>query len=89
MTLTTKQIVLLCGACLLAGWLLAGSANAPSPEPQPRPAVRWIARIARGLLWVALAAEKAPEEPAASVDQFVHAHRRNDAGDTLRFREGW
>jgi hypothetical protein len=85
MNLTTRQMVLMCGACILAGWLFAGTARAPEPEPapQPRPAIRWIARIARGLLWMALVAEP----PPAEASQFVHAHGAGD--DALRFREGW
>ena len=47
---------------LVVGYWLASS-NDITPKPADRPVVRWIARAARSLLWVALLAEKPPEEP--------------------------
>jgi hypothetical protein len=47
---------------LVVGYWLASSHDI-TPKPADRPVVRWIARAARSLLWVALLAEKPPEEP--------------------------
>lgn len=84
----TRKLVLICAACFAFGLFMAGESTAPEiPRPENRPALRWIARIAKTFLWVALAAEKPPaDEPPA---QLVHAHRQTDGSETLQFREGW
>ena len=84
----TRKLVLICAACVALGWFMAGTAGGPEPtRPENRPALRWIARIAKTFLWVALAAEKPPaDEPPA---QLVHTNRQTDGSETLQFREGW
>lgn len=55
-----------------AGWWTS-SRPAPAPGPADRPVVRWIARAAKSLLWVALVAEPPPAEPRvvhARVDRY-------------------
>jgi hypothetical protein len=49
-----------------AGWWTS-SRPAPGPGPQDRPVLRWIAKAAKNLLWVAVFVEPAPPEPPAAV----------------------
>lgn len=57
-----------------AGWWTS-SRPAPAPGPGDRPVLRWIAKAAKNLLWVAVFVEPAPPEPAARV---VHARVDRD-----------
>ena len=73
-------------AAFAVGW---GMADAPkTPEPAAaRPVVRWIASMAKRLLWVALVAEKPPEPQPENV-----AKSRAIGGDgypILDNAEGW
>jgi hypothetical protein len=60
MTLTPKQLALLCLVCMSAGWWLSSSPSSPvNPTPAPdRPVLRWLAKAAKNLLWIALIAEE-------------------------------
>ena len=86
MTLTNRQLVILCLACMAAGWWLSSSPASPvNPTPQPdRPVLRWIARTAKTFLWVALVAEKPPEEV-----HYVHARVGDDGQPLLDHSRGW
>lgn len=88
MTLTNRQLALICFVCLAAGWWLARSPSSPvNPNPVPdRPVLRFIARAAKSFLWIALVAEKPPAEP-----QYVHAHARigADGEPMLDHSQGW
>lgn len=55
------------------GYWISSTPIAPHPwQPQhDRPVLRWIARAAKGLLWIAVFAEPAP--PAVQDRQLVHA----------------
>lgn len=74
-TLSKSRLAFVCLACLVAGWWLTSSPSSPiGPTPQrERPVLKAIARIAKGLLWVSLFVERAPEEPQR------YAHARLDA----------
>jgi len=51
-----------------AGWWTSSRpAPGPGPGPQDRPVIRWIAKAANNLLWVAVFVEPAPPEPPAAV----------------------
>jgi len=63
-----RNTLLILVVVFAAGWW-ANSRPAPAPGPADRPVVRWIARAAKSLLWVALVAE--PPPPAAP--RVVHA----------------
>lgn len=67
-----RNTVLVLAAVFVAGWWFAGGRPAPSPAPGPadRPVLRWIAKAAKHLLWIALVAEPPPAEPTT---RFVHA----------------
>jgi len=86
MTFTNRQLVILCLACMAAGWWLSSSPASPvNPRPQPdRPVIRWIARAAKSFLWIALVAEKPPED-----SHLVHARVGDDGQPLLDHSRGW
>lgn len=61
-----------------AGWWMS-SKSAPAPGPQDRPVLRWIAKAAKNLLWVALIAEPPPPE----FQHVVHARVGRDGFQIL------
>jgi hypothetical protein len=66
---------------LVVGYWLASSSSSPIPSPRPndRPVVRWFAGIAKRLLWVALLAEKPPEDPQPD-HRLAHTTRVGEDG---------
>lgn len=69
-------------AALALGYWLAASPSSPCPAPAPtpdRPVVRFIAKIAKNFLWVALLAEQPPAEPQPD-HQVARAARIGDDG---------
>ena len=66
-----RSTVLVLVIVFAAGWWTS-SRPSPSPAPGPadRPVLRWIAKAAKNLLWIALVAEPPPAEPTTRV---VHA----------------
>lgn len=60
-----RRLIAAVVVALVVGYWLASSPSSPIPAPRPndRPVVRWIAKVARSFLWVALLAEKPPAEP--------------------------
>jgi hypothetical protein len=62
-------------AALAVGYWLASS---PAPKPD-RPVVRFVSRIAKNFLWVALLAERPPAEPQPD-HQVSRAARIGDDG---------
>ena len=82
-----RKTLILCVACLLIGsW--GSSTSAPDvgpfgPAPRPlddRPVLKWIARAARGLLWVSLFTE-----PPAKLEAQQLARSSGD----IDFGRGW
>lgn len=61
-----RSTVLVLVIVFAAGWWTS-SRPEPTPGPDDRPVLRWIARAAKNLLWVALVAEPAPAEPTTRV----------------------
>ena len=49
-----------------AGWWTSSRPDT-MPSPSDRPVLRWIARAAKNLLWVAVFVEPAPPEPTSRV----------------------
>lgn len=78
-----RSTVLVLVIVFAAGWWTSSRA-APAPAPVDRPVLRWIAKAAKNLLWVALVAEPAPAEPAA---RFVHARVDRDGIKVLNNAE--
>lgn len=79
-----RRSLALVAVALVAGYWLASSPASPVPAPRPndRPVVRWVAGVAKRLLWVALIAEKPPEEPQPD-HRLAHTTRIGDDGYPL------
>jgi hypothetical protein len=74
--------------CLAFGWWLAASPASPlRPKTPERPVLRFIARIAKGVLWVMLVAEKPPQQDQQA--RLVHARVDADGHQVLNHGEGW
>jgi hypothetical protein len=84
-----KTLVVLVVA-LAAGYWLAASPSSPVPAPRPndRPVVRFLARVAKNFLWVALLAEEPPKEPQP--DHMARSARIGDDGyPIVDHARGW
>jgi hypothetical protein len=75
-----KTLITVAVALALGYWVASSSGD--SPRPADRPVVRWIARAAKNLLWVALLAEKPPEGPQPD-HHYARAERVGDDGYPL------
>ena len=84
MTLTNRQLVILCLACMAAGWWLSSSPASPVNPTPNRPVLRFLARAAKTFLWVALVAEKPIEK-----SHLVHARVGDDGQPLLDHSRGW
>lgn len=64
MLLTPRQLAIVCLLCMVAGYWLSSSPSSPvNPTPAPeRPVLRWLAKAAKNLLWIALVVEPPPKE---------------------------
>ena len=83
MTVDRKTVAIVI-VCLVAGYWLAG--QRPAPPSHDRPVLRWVARAARGLLWLSLAAEQPPE---AEPTYIVHSTIGPDGAPTINHARGW
>lgn len=80
-----RGTVLIVLAAFAVGFVLS---NNPLSTPRPdRPVMRWIARAAKSLLWVAAFAEKAPSQPEQHY--IVHARVGEDGHPLLDHGRGW
>ncbi len=61
-----RNTLLILVVVFAAGWWV-NSGHEWDDRHQDRPALRWIAKAAKNLLWVAVFVEPAPPEPAAAV----------------------
>ena len=82
-----RTLVLSCLACLVAGYLVASvpgfdPVNPFAPKPE-RPVLKFLARIAKIGLWVAMFADGGPRP----VEQ-TYAARHHD-GSNICHAEGW
>lgn len=86
MTLDRKTAAAVVVALAL-GYCLAYQPS-PSPRPDDRPVLRWIARAAKSLLWIALVAEQPPKDPQP--DHRVAQNRIGDDGyPVVDHARGW
>lgn len=70
----------------LGYWYASKNAAPPSPH-KDRPLLRWVVKLAKAGLWVALFAEGPPEdEPRHAL---VHARAGADGEPLLEHGEGW
>lgn len=82
-----RKTLLLSAAAFAIGYVVSSSAPQPEPPGHDRPVLRWVAKLAKNLLWVALVAEKPPEPKPENV-----AKTRSVGGDgypILDNAEGW
>ena len=83
-----RNIVIAGLVCLAIGWWLASSPSSPiRPEPPrpDRPVLKFLARVAKGFLWVMMVAERPPVEQA----NIVHARVDADGHQVLNHGQGW
>lgn len=87
-TLSKRSLAIALLACLVAGWWLSSSPRSPlgPPGPTDRPVLRWIAKAAKNLLWIAIVAEG---PPAQDEPQLVKARVGADGYRQLEHRGGW
>lgn len=80
---------------LAVGYWLASSSSSPIPAPGPRPGptdrpvVRWIARVAKNLLWIAIVAEPAPAEQQPDHHVARAARIGDDGYPIVDHARGW
>lgn len=84
---TDRSIVLVAIVCLALGYWWA-SPSRPSPSPSDRPFLRFVAKVAKTFLWVAVFAEQPPAE--ATDMQSLHAHHVDEQGIVMvNHGRGW
>lgn len=68
--LIDRSTLLAIGIVLAVWWMASSRSSSPlrPSAPPDRPAVRWVVRAARSLLWITLLAEKTPEIVEARSD---------------------
>lgn len=82
LTIKPRTLAIICAACLFVGWVDAR--RSPRSPLSERPVAWALSRLAKCGLWVMLAAESPPTDPAP---QFVHA--RHPEIHELRHGAGW
>lgn len=83
MTINRNTVYLLAAGLLIGWW-----ASQPAAKPQPledRPVLRWIAKTAKTLLWVAVFVEPAPPEQPPE----IRAHVGEDGYVVVDHGRGW
>lgn len=82
-----KTAVWLCVALAVGYWLASGQ---PAQAPQPaRPVARFVAKVAKNLLWIALLAEQPPAEPQPNHHVARAARIGDDGYPIVDNARGW
>jgi hypothetical protein len=84
--LSHKQLAAIVSVLALVWWTSGGNAP-PQPQPSDRPVLRWIARAAKNLLWIAIVAEGPPADTPRA--QVVHARVGDDGYQAVDHGRGW
>jgi hypothetical protein len=87
MTIDRKTLFALVAAFAVGSWMSCGS-SAPQPTPD-RPVARWIAGMAKRLLWLALVAEKPPAESASQPRHVQGQELGADGFPLVDHSRGW
>lgn len=80
-----RILVLSAVAGIALGWWAATSPMSPVKPAPERPVLRFLARLAKGALWVAMFAE----QPPAERHYVVHARVDADGHKVVNHGEGW
>jgi hypothetical protein len=59
-------------AGLVIGWVAFDGGPIFTPDKPDRPVLRWVARMAKSMLWVMVFAEPAPRDESAGYAKAVH-----------------
>lgn len=86
MRIDRKTLTVALVAFVVGSWTASSGRQDSKPEPlEDRPVLRWIAKTAKSLLWVAMFAEEPPEEQT-----YVVSTRTDDHGQrSLNHGRGW
>lgn len=83
-----RKTLLIMVAAFAVGYFVSGSSSPPGPPAPDRPVLRWIAKAAKSLLWIALIAEQPPAQAAER--QLVHAPPVGEDGyQVVDHGRGW
>ena len=83
-----RSLVLVCVACLAAGYWLAPPARPPIGPGSDRPILRAIVKAAKSMLWLAVFAEGGPADDRPE-PQLVRTQIGSDGYRYLEHARGW
>lgn len=88
MTKKQQQCAIVAGVvCVVMGWWLATSPASPLHHKEhERPVLKVIAKVAKGLMWFMLVAEKPQQDQRVCA---VHARVDSQGNPVLNHGEGW
>lgn len=89
-----RNTLFACALCAILGaWATSGGRDdswpGPGPGPRPhddRPVLKWVARVARTLLWVSLMTDTPPQDNRV---ELVHARVDGNGEPMLDHGRGW
>lgn len=87
MTLDRKTLTVIAVSIAIGYWLASSSSSPVGPPATNRPVLRFLARAAKTLLWVALVAEEPPK--AEQTTYIVHARIGDDGAPIINHARGW
>ena len=89
MTMQNRRIIAAVIVAVAVGWWATHAASSPfTPKPKDRPVMRFLAKVAKIGLWVAMAAEK-PIAPDDAESRQMIARFDESGNRVLSHGEGW
>ncbi len=84
--MTNRKLIAAVLIAFLMGWWWSSSAPQPWTPHKDRPALTWMMRAAKRLLWIAIVADPPPaEDPAGPAEARVG----EDGFKVVEHRKGW
>ena len=83
-----RSFLLVAILCLAIGYWWA-SPSRPSPLPTDRPFLRFVAKVAKTFLWVAVVAEQPPHEGDVRMQSLAAEHIGEDGYTMVNHGRGW